>query len=125
MKLVWILVFLSFLLNPGCRSAPQDSAGVSGKLVWWKGDSFNTATNSQYMYSSFREKVFEPLMDRILAELKALKKEQTVNDDLTYGSLAAGVCAILGLAFILFKMKLARKANEGSKDNNRETSRVF
>ena len=124
MKTKWSLILLACFLAVEAEGAPQ-SAGVSAKLDWWKNNSFNSAS-SQYMYSSFREKVFEPLIDKILGEIQNLKHGQVVVGDLGYGSLATGLIALVGMGYLMIKMKMARKVKGGTQDKSRnDTSRVL
>ena len=46
--------------------------------------------------------------------------------DLGYGSLAAGLIAVIGVIYLMVKMKIARQVREGSQNRGREeTSRVL
>ena len=124
MKTKWSLIRLACCLALEAEGAPQ-SAGVSAKLDWWKDGSFNSAS-SEYMYSSFREKVFEPLIDKILGDIQTLKHGQVVVGDLGYGSLATGLIAVVGMVYLMIKMKIARQVKEGTQNRSRnETSRVL
>ena len=58
MKTGYAFLLLVCLGTLGSEAAPQ-SAGVSAKLDWWCQDSFNSAS-SDYLYTSFREKVSLP-----------------------------------------------------------------
>ena len=55
LKMSYVICLLLCLSATGCLSAPQ-SGGVSAKLDWWRDSSFNSAS-SNYLYTSFREKV--------------------------------------------------------------------
>ena len=115
--------------------------GISGSINWWKDNSFNSPS-SDYLYQSFRTKVqeiffydtiffyfllikisfnqvFEPLISGILADVKKLKEGQATSNDTGYGSLAAAILAVIGLLFMLFKMKsVENKRSLGSQMNN-------
>ncbi len=124
MKTIWSLFLVACVLALKAKGAPK-SAGVSAKLDWWRDGSFNSPS-SEYLYSSFREKVFEPLVDKILGDIQTLKHGQVVIGDLGYGSLAAGLIAVIGVVYLMVKMKIARQVKEGSQNRGRnETSRVL
>jgi hypothetical protein len=124
MKMIGLMsLVIGFLALKG-KGGPI-SGGVSAKVDWWRDNSFNTPS-SQYLYSSFREKVFEPLVDKIFGDIQLLKQGQVVIGDLGYGSLAAGLIAVMGVIYLLVEMKITRQINEGSPKRGREeTSRVL
>ena len=102
-----LLFFLAISLNsPGIMAAPFQPGGISGPINWWKDNSFNSSS-SDYLYQSFRTKVFEPLISGILADVKKLKEGQVTSKDIGYGSLAAAILAVIGILFMLFKLKSA------------------
>ena len=106
---------------------PQ-SGGISGKLDWWRNNSFNSAS-PDYLYNSFREKVYEPMMTGLLADIQKLKQGQVVAADIGYGSLAAGIIALIGMLYLAMRIKLRNNANKGFQIKNRknvdETARVL
>ena len=124
MNIIWSMFLVSCVLALKAKGAPQ-SAGVSAKVDWWRDNSFNSPS-SEYLYSSFREKVFEPLVDKIFGDIQLLRQGQVVIGDLGYGSLAAGLIAVIGVIYLMVKMKIARQVREGSQNRGRdETSRVL
>ena len=124
MKTGCSFILLVCLGSLGTKASPQ-SAGVSAKLNLWRQDSFNSAS-SDYLYTSFREKVFEPLMDKLLGDVQRLKHGQMITEDLGYGSLATGIIALVGMLYLEIRMKMASKASRGAQVKNRnETTRVL
>ncbi len=124
MKMIWSMFLVSCILALKIKGAPQ-SGGVSAKVDWWPDNSFNSPS-SEYFYSLFREKVFEPLVDKIFGDIQLLRQGQVVIGDLGYGSLAAGLKAVVGVIYLMVKMKIARQVREGSQNGGREeTSRVL
>ena len=126
-------------------SAPQ-SAGVSAKLDWWRENSFNSAS-SNYLYTSFREKVitlgvifvlfflffdnflqqvFEPLMDKLLNDVQTLKKGQTFAEDMGIGALSAGLIALAGMVYLFVRVNMFNKNIKGFNSTNKnESTRVL
>ena len=122
MNKAMILVFCTLVLNT--EAAPL-SGGVSAKVDWWRNNSFNSPS-SEYLYSSFREKVFEPLVDKIFGDIQQLRQGQVIIGDIGYGSLAAGVIAVSGVIYLMVKMKIARQVREGAPNTGRDdTSKVY
>ena len=118
------MFLVSCILALKAKGGPL-SGGVSAKVDWWRDNSFNSPS-SEYLYSSFREKVFEPLVDKIFGDIQLLRQGQVVNGNIGYGSLAAGLIAVIGVIYLMVKMKIARQVREGSQNRGREeTSRVL
>ena len=111
------LLLIVCLGTIGTMPAPQ-SGGISGKLIWWWNNSFNSAS-LDYLYNSFREKVYEPMMTGLLADIQKLKQGQVVAADIGYGSLAAGIIALIGMLYLAMIIKLTNKANKGFQIKNR------
>ncbi len=118
------MFLVSCILALKAKGGPQ-SGGVSAKVRWWRDNSFNSPS-SEYLYSSFREKVFEPIVDQIFGDIQKLRKGQVVIGDLGYGSLSAGIIAVIGVIYVMVKMKIASQARQGSQNRGREeNSRVL
>ena len=144
LKMPFINCLLICLSATICISAPQ-SGGVSAKLDWWKDTNFNSAS-SNYLYTSFRylpifnkfffillkkyifnrEKVFEPLMDKLLSDVKILKEGQTFAEDVGFGALSAGLVALVGMAYLLVRVNIFNKNLKGFNTRNKnEATRVL
>ena len=105
-----LLFFMALGLHcHGIMAAPLQPGSISGSINWWRDNSFNTPS-SDYLYQSFRTKVFEPLITGILSDLKKLKERQVTSTDLGYGSLATAIAVFIGLILAFLKIKsLANK----------------
>ena len=65
-------------------------------------------------------------MDKLLGDIQRLKHGQMVAEDLGYGSLATGIIALVGLFYLVVRMKMASKATRGAQiKNSGETARVL
>lgn len=124
MKMNWPMFLVFCILVLKAKAGPL-SGRVSAKVDWWRDNSFNSPS-SEYLYSSFREKVFEPLVDKIFGDIQLLRQGQVVIGDIGYGSLAAGVIAVIDVIYLMVKMKITRQVRKGSPNNGREeTSKVY
>ena len=118
------MFIVSCVLALEANGVPQ-TGGVSAKVGWWRDGSFNSPS-SEYLYSSFREKVFEPIVDQIFGDIQKLRKGQVVIGELGYGSLAAGILAVIGVIYVIVRMKIASQTRQASQNRGREeNSRVL
>ena len=118
------MFIVSCVLALEANGVPQ-SGGVSAKVGWWRDGSFNSPS-SEYLYSSFREKVFEPIVDQIFGDIQKLRKGQVFIGELGYGSLSAGILAVIGVVYVIVRMKIANQTRQTSQNRGREdNSRVL
>ena len=65
-------------------------------------------------------------MDKLLGDVQRLKHGQMIAEDLGYGSLATGIIALVGMLYLVIRLKMASKASRGAQVKNRnETTRVL
>ena len=118
------MFIVSCVLALEANGMPQ-SGGVSAKVGWWRNGSFNSPS-SEYLYSSFRDKVFEPIVDQILGDIQKLRKGQEFIGEVGYGSLSAGILAVLGVIYVIVRMKITNQTRQTSQSRGREdNSRVL
>ncbi len=62
----------------------------------------------------------------IVKEIEKLRKEQVVIGELGYGSLAAGILAVIGVIYVIVRMKIASQTRQASQIRGwEENSRVL
>jgi hypothetical protein len=124
MRMINSIIIVSCALALEANGMPQ-SGGVSAKVGWWRNGSFNSPS-SEYLYSSFRDKVFEPIVDQILGDIQKLRKGQEFIGEVGYGSLSVGILAVLGVIYVTVRMKLTNQTRQTSQNRGREdNSRVL
>ena len=65
-------------------------------------------------------------MDKVFNDIQALKKGQTLTEDMGYGALSAGLIALSGMVYLLVRMNLFNKNLKGFTTRNKnETTRVL
>ncbi len=69
------------------------------------------------------------MMTGLLSDIQELKQGQVVAADIGYGSLAAGIIALIGMLYLAMRIKLRNNANKGFQIKNikniDETARVL
>ena len=70
--------------------------------------------------------MFEPLMDKLLNDVKILKEGQTFAEDVGFGALSAGLVALVGMAYLLVRVNIFNKNLKGFNTRNKnEATRVL
>ena len=65
-------------------------------------------------------------MDKLLGDVQKLKNGQMLVEDLGYGALATGLVALVGMIYLVIRIKMAIKSSRGPLAKNKnESARVL